>query len=63
LYNIAADPTETHNVAGDHPGKLQELVTRWGLAAGKYKVLPIDGIGLIADTIRLRWTAQEFRSD
>ncbi len=43
LYHISEDPTESHNVASEHPEKLRELIALWWVEAGKYKVLPIDG--------------------
>jgi arylsulfatase len=43
LYDIAEDPTESRNVAAEHPDKLRELVALWWVEAGKYQVLPIDG--------------------
>ncbi len=43
LYEITDDPTESRNVAAEHPEKLRELVALWWVEAGKYKVLPIDG--------------------
>ena len=43
LYNIAEDPTEAHNVAEKYPEKLTEMIARWYVEAGKYKVLPLDG--------------------
>ena len=43
LYRITDDPTESRNVAAEHPDKLRELVALWWVEAGKYKVLPIDG--------------------
>ena len=43
LYRITDDPTESVNVAGEHPAKLQELVRLWWVEAGKYQVLPLDG--------------------
>ncbi len=43
LYRITEDPTESRNVAGEHPDKLRELVALWWVEAGKYRVLPIDG--------------------
>jgi arylsulfatase len=43
LFNITEDPTESRNVAAENPAKLHELITRWWVEAGKYKVLPIDG--------------------
>jgi arylsulfatase len=42
LYDITEDPTESHNVAAQHPQKLRELVAQWWVEAGKYRVLPID---------------------
>jgi arylsulfatase len=43
LYRITDDPTESHNLAAEHPDKLHELVRLWWVEAGKYQVLPIDG--------------------
>jgi len=43
LYHVAEDPSESLNVADQHPEKLRELVSLWWIEAGKYKVLPIDG--------------------
>jgi hypothetical protein len=43
LYRISDDPTESHDVAAEHPEKLRELVALWWVEAGKYQVLPIDG--------------------
>jgi hypothetical protein len=43
LYRIPDDPTESRNVAAEHPQKLHELVRLWWVEAGKYQVLPIDG--------------------
>jgi arylsulfatase A-like enzyme len=43
LYRIPDDPTESRNVAAEHPDKLRELVALWWVEAGKYQVLPIDG--------------------
>ena len=43
LYDIAADPTESRNVAAEHPDRLRELVALWWSEAERYKVLPLDG--------------------
>jgi arylsulfatase len=43
LYHIETDPTESANVAAEHPAKLRELVSLWWAEAGKYQVLPLDG--------------------
>jgi arylsulfatase A-like enzyme len=43
LYDIADDPTESRNVAAEHPDRLRELIALWWDEAGKHKVLPLDG--------------------
>jgi arylsulfatase len=44
LYRVADDdPTESHDVAVEHPDKLRELISLWWAEATKYKVLPLDG--------------------
>lgn len=40
------DRSEVHNLAEKYPAKLQELIERWWVEAGKFKVLPIDGRGV-----------------
>ncbi len=41
LYNVSVDPAETNNLAAEHPEKLQQMIQRWYIEAGKYGVLPI----------------------
>ena len=43
LYDIVGDPTESHDVAAEHPDRLRELIALWWAEAEKYKVLPLDG--------------------
>ena len=43
LFNIAEDPTESRDVASEHPEKLRELIALWWTEAEKYHVLPLDG--------------------
>ncbi len=43
LYHVADDPAENHDLAGEHPDKLIELIALWYTEAGKYNVLPVDG--------------------
>jgi len=45
LYHVAEDPTENHDLADGHRGKLLEMVAQWYVEAGKYNVMPIDGRG------------------
>ena len=40
---MATDPTESHDVAAEHPDRVRELVAPWWAEAEKYKVLPLDG--------------------
>ncbi|MCK9493914.1 MAG: arylsulfatase [Dehalococcoidia bacterium] len=43
LYRVTDDPAEVHNLAGERPDVVQELISLWYVEAGKYQVLPIDG--------------------
>jgi arylsulfatase A-like enzyme len=42
LYHVDEDFSECHNLAGENPEKLQELIELWWAEAGKYNVLPLD---------------------
>jgi arylsulfatase len=42
LYHLAEDPSECDNLAAAYPAKLQELMDRWWVEAGRYQVLPLD---------------------
>jgi len=42
LYHVAEDFSECHNLAEEHPEKLQELIDLWWLEAEKHDVLPLD---------------------
>src|SRR4030095_10132048 len=55
LYDTEADPTESHDLAGDHPDKVQELVNLWFHEAGKYNGLPLldrTAVEVLADPTR-----------
>jgi hypothetical protein len=43
LYDIDADPAETHNLATIEPERLRMMITMWWHEAGRYGVLPIVG--------------------
>lgn len=43
LYNLADDRTETHDLAGKYPDKVEELNALWDTWASENKVLPLDG--------------------
>jgi arylsulfatase len=42
LYRVAEDVSETHDVAGEHPELLAEMIQRWWREAEKNDVLPLD---------------------
>jgi arylsulfatase A-like enzyme len=42
LYDLRTDRSQTRNVAGDHPERLEELKGLWFYYAGIYKGLPLD---------------------
>lgn len=45
LYDLEQDPTESTDVAAEHPERLHEMIALWYVEAGRYGVLPIDGRG------------------
>jgi arylsulfatase A-like enzyme len=42
LYDTEQDRTEMHDLAAEHPEKVQELVNLWFHEAGKYNGLPLE---------------------
>jgi arylsulfatase len=42
LFHVAADPSECHDLAAEHPARLRKLVERWWIEAGRNNVLPLD---------------------
>ena len=42
LYHTDEDRAEAHDLADEHPEKVEELVSLWYVEAGKYDVLPLD---------------------
>jgi arylsulfatase A-like enzyme len=42
LYDTENDRTEAHDLASEHPEKVQELVNLWFHEAGKYNGLPLE---------------------
>src|SRR3954447_14246874 len=47
LFDTIADPSECHDLATDHPVKLQELIALWWTQAGAYQALPLESRGAI----------------
>jgi arylsulfatase len=42
LYHAEEDRSEAHDLAKEHPDKLEDLIRVWFEEAGKYDVLPLD---------------------
>ncbi len=42
LFNTDEDPSECHDLADQHPEKLQELIQLWWAQAGQYGALPLE---------------------
>ena len=42
LYHLDEDFSECHDLAGEHPGTLRELIDTWWVEAGQHGVLPLD---------------------
>jgi arylsulfatase A-like enzyme len=42
LFDTTKDPTECHDLAAEHPEKLQELMSLWWHEAGRYQALPLE---------------------
>ena len=55
LYDTTADPTESRDLAAEHPEKVRELINHWFYLAGLYNGLPVmDGtpVEVLADPTR-----------
>jgi arylsulfatase len=42
LFDTEHDPCECHDLAAQHPEKLQELIGLWWAEAGRYEALPLE---------------------
>ncbi|MCW1957960.1 MAG: arylsulfatase [Mycobacterium sp.] len=56
LFNIAADRSQCHDLAGDNPAKLEELKQLWFTEAGKYNGLPLGDLNVFETFTRFRPT-------
>ena len=55
LHNLAADPTESVDLAAEHPDKLQELEQAWDAAAWANQVYPLDEGNSVKMILRPPW--------
>ena len=42
LFDTENDPSECHDLAAEHPQKLQELISLWWAEAGRYNAFPLE---------------------
>jgi arylsulfatase len=47
LFDTENDPTECHDLAAEHPDKLQELIAMWWTEAGRYQALPLESRSVV----------------
>jgi arylsulfatase A-like enzyme len=47
LFDVENDPSECHDLAAQHPDKLQELIGLWWAEAGRYGALPLENRGVV----------------
>ena len=58
LHNLIEDPTETVDLAEEHPEKLDELMQSWDRAAWANQVYPLDEGNALLRILRPPWYAQ-----
>ena len=54
LFNIEADRSQCHDLAGEHPDKLEELKALWFSEAAKYNGLPLSDLNIFETLTRTR---------
>jgi arylsulfatase A-like enzyme len=47
LFDTETDPSECHDLAGEHSDKLQQLVALWWAQAGEHQALPLESRGAV----------------
>jgi arylsulfatase len=47
LFDTEQDPSECHDLAEDHPERVQELIGLWWAEAGRYGALPLENRNVI----------------
>ena len=54
LFHIEADRSQCHDLAGEHPDKLEELKALWFSEAAKYNGLPLSDLNIFETLMRSR---------
>ncbi len=58
LHDLTNDPTESHDLASDHPDKVAELQEAWEAAAWANQVYPLDEGNAVKMIMRPEWDAE-----
>ena len=58
LHNLATDPTESVDLADEHPEKLEEMQQAWDRAAWANQVYPLDEGNALLRILRPPWYAE-----
>lgn len=58
LHDLTNDPTESHDLASDHPDKVAELQEAWEEAAWANQVYPLDEGNAVKMIMRPEWDAE-----
>ncbi|MEC8814547.1 MAG: sulfatase-like hydrolase/transferase, partial [Actinomycetota bacterium] len=58
LHHLAEDPTESQNLAVDHPDLLAELIEAWEKAAWANQVFPLDEGNNLKNLLRPPWSTE-----
>ena len=58
LHDLEEDPTESRNLADEHPEKVAELVDAWERAAWANQVFPLDEGNNVKNLLRPPWNAE-----
>jgi arylsulfatase len=56
LYDLRADPTELHDLAGERPDDLRALADAWEASAWAHQVYPLDEGTSVKYLLRPEWT-------
>ncbi len=62
LFDTVQDPTECHDLAAEHPTKLQEMIALWWTEVGRYGALPLENRGAVEVLTTVRPQISKARS-
>jgi arylsulfatase len=63
LFHIESDRSQCHDLAAEHPEKLEELKALWFAEADKYNGLPLADLNMLETIVRFRPTLSAGRNN